>query len=247
MVHRSFPLPLLLLAAFLAGCGGDAAPPADAPDEAIPADEAQGVESRTGVRVAGVLMVGENTAEFRPCEGGAPLWLDGPLSADLVALHDELTPGVEPLEGIFLDVVADIGPPPATGPGTAYEGALIVDQVRRAAFEGWNCGDVDADLVVGAAGTEPFWRLEVGSEAAEFATPEGTRILEMQPIEQDPEGWVLQGTDPDAGNVFVSMITLPCRNAMSGAYSHLTVEVQMGERTLRGCGWLGPSADPDAA
>lgn len=246
-MHRAL-FPALIPALILAACGGDGAPDAGAPGaDALGVDAPVSVETRSAVRIAGILMVGENTAEFRPCEGGEPLWLDGPLTADLVSLHDELTPGVEPFEGIFLDVVADIDPPPASGPGTAYSGALIVELLRRAAFEGWNCGDVDPAVVVSAAGTEPFWRLQVREDGAEFATPEGTRALEMQPLEMDAEGWVLQGTDPQTGNVFVSLTERPCRNAMSGAYSHLAVEIQLGGEVLRGCGWLGAVADPDAA
>ena len=49
--------------------------------------------------------------EFQSCDGGAPLWLDGPLAIDLQELHAELAPGVEPFEGIFIDVVANDSDP----------------------------------------------------------------------------------------------------------------------------------------
>ena len=100
--------------------------------------------------------------------------------------------------------------------------------------------------MAGASGTEPFWSLRVTSQGAEFATPEGRRSLDVGVLEEDPEGWVVQGTDPDGGNVFVSLTPIPCRDAMSGAYSHLTAEVQLGGRILRGCAYLGPESDPDS-
>ncbi len=209
-------------------------------------DEASTPEFRGPERLAGILLIGENVVEFQPCDGSEPLWLDGPLAIDLQELHDELTPGVEPFEGIFLDVVANIGPPPAVGPGIDYGAAAIVLFLRRAALEGFNCGDVSDDLVVQASGTEPFWSLRVDTQGAEFATPEGRVALDLGPLRADEEGWLMQGSGPDGGNVFVSLVSMPCRNAMSGAFSHLTVEVQAGGRSYDGCAFLGPTSDPDA-
>lgn len=229
----------------IAACGGDEAPPLD---EAAPmAAEAETPEFRGPERIAGVLLIGENVVEFQPCDGSTPMWLDGPLALDLQELHAELTPGVEPFEGIFLDVVANVGPPPAVGSGTGYDAALIVLYLRRAALEGFNCGDVADDVVVQASGTEPFWSLRVTEQGAEFATPEGRSSLELGPLESDEEGWLLQGVGPDGRNVFVTLVAAPCRDAMSGAYSHLTAEVQAGGRTYEGCAFLGPISDPDAA
>lgn len=247
MTIRSRSLPrlvptLLLIAA--AGCGPDEAVPT--PDAQQPAQDVVEPELRGPIRTAGLLLVGEGIAEFQSCDGAAPLWLDGPLALDLLELHAELAPGVEPFEGIFIDVVANVGPPPAVGPGTAYEGALIVLFLRRAALEGWNCGDDDPAVVVGASGTEPFWALRATADGAELATPEGRMALELGDLTEDDEGWLMQGTTPDGGNVFVSLVAVPCRDAMSGAYSHLSAEVQAGGRSLRGCGWLGPASDPDA-
>lgn len=229
----------------VAACGGDEAAP---PPDAAPQEQDQiAPELRGPIRAAGLLLIGEGIVEFQSCDGGAPLWLDGPLALDLQELHYELAPGVEPFEGIFIDVVANVGPPPAVGPGTAYDGALIVLYLRRAALEGWDCGDVDPTVVVQASGTEPFWSLNVTTEGAEFATPQGRQAIEFGALTEDDEGWVMQGTGPDGGNVFVSLVALPCRDAMSGAYSHLSAEVQTGGQTFSGCGWLGLLSDPDAA
>ena len=229
----------------VAACSGDEAAPT--PDAAPAAQDQLAPELRGPIRAAGLLLIGEGIVEFQSCDGGAPLWLDGPLALDLQELHYELAPGVEPFEGIFIDVVANVGPPPAVGPGTAYDGALIVLYLRRAALEGWNCGDVDPTVIMQASGTEPFWSLNVTTEGAEFATPEGRLALDLGELAEDDEGWVVQGAGPDGGTVFVSFVPVPCRDAMSGAYSHLSAEVQAGGRTYRGCGWLGPVSDPDAA
>lgn len=242
--NRLWPL---LAAPLMVACGDRApeAAPADAPGAAETA-AAVAPESVDRVRIAGVLVVGENTREFRPCDGSEALWLDGPIVVDLVGLHGELAPGVEPFEGVFLDLVADIGPPPAVGPGTGYPASAIAHMLRRAAYEGWSCDDVDPALVVEARGTEPFWTLRVTETGGEYVTPEERTSLEFGPLAEDDEGWVIQGTGTEVGNVFVALTPVPCRNAMSGAYSHLEAVVEIGGRRLNGCAYLGPAHDPDA-
>jgi putative lipoprotein len=226
-------------------CGGDAPPESGAtPGADVSAEPEAVVLSR--VRVAGSLLVGENTQEFQPCAGGPAYWLDGPLTPDVLELHAELVPGVEPFESIFLDVVADLGPPPAVGPGTSYEGSILVQRLRRAAFEGWGCDDMTADLVVEASGTEPFWQLRITETEAVFQTPDTRVVLDMGELQSDFEGFIVQGTDPELGNVFLYLTEMVCRNAMSGALTHLGARLERGGRTLEGCGFLGPVGDPDA-
>ena len=227
-------------------CAGDSVPQdeAEGPGAAAPAEAEAPVLSR--VRITGGLLVGENIQEFQPCAGGPAYWLDGPLTPDVLELHAELAPGVEPFETIFLDVVADLGPPPAVGPGTTYEGSVLVQRLRRAAFEGWGCDDMAADLVVEASGTEPFWQLRITEADAVFTTPESSVALDMGELRSDFEGFLAQGSDPEVGNVFLTLTEVVCRNAMSGALTHLTARLERGGRVYEGCAFLGPSGDPDA-
>lgn len=234
------------IAGLLAACGGSDESAVDRlPDEAEMAPPT--VEFLASVRVTGVVMVGENLTEFLPCGEGPELWLNGPLALDLLDLHAEMTPGVEPFEGMFIDAVADIGPPPATGAGVAYPGALIVEHLRRAAYEGWNCGDIRSEIHLEASGTEPFWTLAVTEAGATFTTPDGgARPVELGELRMVPEGWAISGTEGERP-VEVRLEDLGCRNAMSGAYSHLTATVTIGGTELRGCGWFGEALDPHAA
>lgn len=235
----------LAFAGLLAGCGGAGdAPPEQAAGEADTARTT--VEFGSSLRMTGIVMVGEGLTEFLPCGDGPELWLDGPLALDILELHGEMTPGVEPFEGMFIDVVADIGPPPATGVGVGYPAALIVGQLRRAAYEGWNCGDIRSEVHLEASGTEPFWTLSMTEAGTTFTTPDGgARPLELGEVRMVPEGWAISGSD-GAGTVEVLLEDDGCRNAMSGAYSHLMATVTMGETVLRGCGWFGEALDPHA-
>lgn len=230
------------LAGFLGACGGgDAPPPGDSEVEAAgsPTDS---VEFETSVRKMGLVVVGPNFTEFAPCGEGPELLLDGPLALDILDLHAAMTPGVEPFEAMFIDVVADVGPPPATGSG--YPASLIVHELRRAAYEGWDCADTRADTHFEASGTEPFWTLAMTESATTFTTPDaGARPVELGELRMVPEGWAFSGSD-GIRSIEVLLEDGGCHNAMSGAYSHLVATVTLGEQTLVGCGWFGEALDP---
>jgi putative lipoprotein len=221
---------------------GDAPPDAPPAEEgaAPPAAEADDPLAGGGIqRVTGVILLGQDRQDFQACAGGPEYWVGGPALAGIYELHANLTPGQEPFESIFVDVLAAPGSPPSSGPGAGLAGRLDVLEVRRAAFEGWGCRDVDDDLVVEARGNEPFWLLEVTESAATFSTPEGDRSWRVDGPAPSPEGWRLTGTT-DAGGPFTLVLEVGgCVDSMSGAWSHLAARLEMGADVLDGCGFLG--------
>lgn len=237
---------LPVMAGLLAACGGgggDAPPGEGAASEMAPM---AGVEYLTAARITGIVMVGQGLTEFLPCGEGPELWLNGPLAIDIAELHGEMTPGVEFFEGMFIDVVGDIGPPPSVGAGSAYPASLIAKHLRRAAYEGWNCGDIRPEVQLEAWGTEPFWNLQLTDEGARYTTPDGgTRRVQLGEVRMVPEGWTVSGTaDELAVEVFLE--DFGCRDAMSGAYAHLSATVTIGGTEMQGCAWFGEALDPDA-
>ncbi len=230
----------LAVCAAAVGCGGGEPPTEDAPDTGAAEFPAAAGALEPGIqRVTGFVAIGQERRDFVPCAGGEPYWLDGPALPEILELHAVLTPGMEPVESIFLDLLAAPGSPPASGPGAGLAGRLDALEVRRAAFEGWGCREVDQTLVAEARGNEPFWRLEVTEAGATFATPEGERPFEAARPEPSPEGWRLTGTT-DAGEPFTLVLDLTgCVDSMSGAWSHVTARLELPDRVLEGCGVLG--------
>lgn len=235
----------LALAAVLTACGG-AEPGAEAGGAADEASQA-GAPPAAGAgalepgiqRVTGFVVIGQDRRDFQPCVGGGEYWLDGPALPEILDLHANLTPGMEPLESIFVDLLAAPGSPPESGPGAGLAGRLDALEVRRAAFEGWGCREVDRSLVVEARGNEPFWRLEVTEAASIFATPDGERAFTAGDPEPSPEGWRLTGTT-DLGEPFTLVLDLTgCVDSMSGAWSHVTARLELPGQVLEGCGVLG--------
>jgi uncharacterized membrane protein len=204
----------------------------------VPGEE--GAPADTGADVPGRFL-GILTMEGRPevflCQGGS-YPVDGPAFPDLVELHASLTPGVEPLEEIFVDVLGEL----REDGGGAWLDAL---EVRRAAYEGWGCRGEAERFLYQASGTEPFWSLTVEEASASWRTPEGVRRFVHEGPYRLPRGGVaLDGRDESGAAVLeVEFQDEPCRDAMSGAYSHLTVRVRMEGVELRGCGFQGPFAD----
>ena len=161
-----------------------------------------------------------------------------PEMLELAGLHAELAPGLEPIEGIFVDVLGEMRED-AQGPW------LNVIGLRRAALEGWGCDRDERSLVMEASGTEPFWTLTVEDSVASWRTPEGVKqFVHDGPFAMRWGGWELESrSGADEPELRAELYQQPCRNAMSGAWSHLSVEVVLAGRTFRGCGFLGPEAE----
>lgn len=221
----------------LAACGGDTSNGDEAMSEL--ADDTRPPPSLEPIRVTGFL-----TAEGDPvitiCGTGEERLVDGPAYLELLSLHAGLAPGVEPMEGVFVDVL-----------GTLDEGGrgpvLEALEVRRAAWEGGGCSGPEPDLAFRAQGTEPFWSLSVQEETLTWRTPDGERTLDHRgPYRSDRGDWLVDGTDGPAaaGSGVEPTLTArfyaePCQDAMSGAWFHLSAEVELDGREYRGCAYSG--------
>jgi putative lipoprotein len=90
-----------------------------------------------------------------------------------------------------------------------------------------------------ASGNEPGWTLEIGPEQSALVTDYGqTRHVFPTPVPTTDE--VARRTDYRAssdGTAIVIRITgEPCQDSMSGESFEVTVEIQLGDQTLYGCG-----------
>jgi putative lipoprotein len=249
------PTLTLALSLATAACGGGE-PRADLPGAG--ADTAAGQSADAGgsdiegplaaavdrpMRITGHVLIGTDRRDFQACAGGPEYWVDGPALPDLFELHEQITPGVEPYEAIFVDVLAEGRPAPASGAGAGLAGTIDVLEVRRAAFEGFGCRETEAGVVAAAGGNEPFWALQVRESGVTFSTPEGERSWSGAAPARSPEGWRIGGTT-DAGTPFTLTLEVGgCSDSMSGAWSHLSAVLVAAEQRWEGCGWLGPAGE----
>ncbi|HSM06263.1 MAG TPA: hypothetical protein VK858_16705 [Longimicrobiales bacterium] len=224
--------PILTLALLVgpAACG-DTPPPEDAEGE--PAGEAEArAAAADPAPITGYLTL-EGQPIITRCGTGEELPVDGPALPDLLDLHTSLAPGMEPMEGVFVDVLGTIRD---SGGGPEVD-AL---EVRRAAWEGGGCGDGGPPPVYSASGTEPFWSLTVTDETLTWSTPEGGTTMEHQgPYRMNLGGWQVDGTSAAGGELTARFYPEPCQNAMSGAWFHMRAGVELDGTSYEGCAWSG--------
>jgi uncharacterized membrane protein len=221
-----------------AACGGEAPGGGEATSRGE-ADAGPSLVSSEPERLTGYLTV-EDVPLLTLCGTGEEYTLDGPAYADLLDLHAVLAPGMEPMEGVFVDVL---------GARSEGERGPVVEvlEVRRAAWEGGGCSDAEPGLAFRAQGTEPFWSLSVLEDTLTWRTPEGQRTLAHRgPYRSDRGDWLVDGTPgPTVAGSGVTPVLMarfypePCRDAMSGAWFHMSAEVQLDGREYRGCAFAG--------
>ncbi|MEJ2539458.1 MAG: hypothetical protein P8188_05740 [Gemmatimonadota bacterium] len=218
---------LAVVLPLLASCGeGDSSSGEDPRARSTPEDVA------APVRVSGYLTL-EGEPTLARCESGEELAVGGPALPDLLELYTALAPGMEPMEGVFVDVL-----------GGLRNGELDALEVRRAAWEGGGCGDEPEELIFEARGTEPFWTLQVLGGRATWRTPEDQQTFEHQgPYRMDRGGWQVDGVSGSGAPLLARFYDEPCRDAMSGAWFHMTAEVELEGREYGGCAYAGGSTE----
>lgn len=176
-----------------------------------------------------------------PCsDGETDLRLErGPEVLDLIGIHEELVPGDFPVETIFVDL---FGEAIQDGRDTSFE----VIEVYRAGFEDWGCTWVplESPLRFAASGTEPGWTLHVGADSTvTLSRVEGTREGDVTLLEGSrAAGWEVSG-EIEGEAWTLELFEEPCRNAMSGGYSHLVASLTLGGETWTGCGFIGDAEE----
>lgn len=229
-------LAAMVMASLLApGCGGDAPGAGEdrAGEPAAVESEMEAGAASEPTRYTGAMILDGNP-ELVLCDTREVLPLDGPALPDLLELHVGFAPGQEPMEGVFVDILAER----REGESGPWLDAL---EVRRAAWEGWGCRDAVGTAYFQATGTEPFWALTVDEGTLHWQTPEGSQqFVHDGPVRMPRGGWEVEGRGEASGaTIRVEFHSEPCRNAMSGAWSHLETQVTLNGTVFRGCGFMG--------
>lgn len=90
-----------------------------------------------------------------------------------------------------------------------------------------------------ATGNEPGWTLEIGPETTVLLTDYGETRYEFRTPEPrvDSEGRrTTYSTRDDGVQIVIRILGEPCHDSMSGEAFESTVEIQVGEQRLMGCG-----------
>ncbi len=187
-------------------------------------------------RVLGLLTAGE-VVDFESCDGEA-MSIDGPVLPDLISMHAGMTPGSEPFEAVFIDVLGTV----EEGPDGPHLDAV---ELRRVAYEGGGCDRDDRTVFFRGSGSEPVWSIVIGEDGIDWSSEEGRRNFTSNGLYDGPRGeWMFDALDAAEATVLtVSIVQTPCADPMSGAWSHLTMEVRSADARYEGCAYLSPEAE----
>lgn len=161
--------------------------------------------------------------------------VSAPVVLDLVEIHAELVPALAPVESIFVDMLGE-------AIEERGEVSFEVLEVYRAGWEDWGCTwqPLVEGLRFAASGTEPDWTLHVATDSTvRLSRIEGMVEGRATTVEGSlAAGWTVSGT-VGGSDFSLELEPVPCQNAMSGGWSHLTARATLAGAAREGCGFAG--------
>ncbi len=197
---------------------------------------------QTGTLLKGHAVFGHEVRTIQPCGENDAVWaIDS--TRLLWDLHQELAPGLEPYEEVFVAVQGISGEPPSDGFGADYAGSFYVERVLYAAGEGWGCNLDLSRFQFRLAGNEPFWTLVLTDSTAELSRMDapGQAWSELE-AEATHGGFRYVGGSGGSGPLEVSISEEPCHDVMSGAYHAYSASVAVNGELLTGCAIRGTAS-----
>ncbi len=159
---------------------------------------------------------------------------ESPEVISLIEMHQEMTPGVEPIEYIFVDLLV-------VGIEEGNDARLDVREVYRAGIEGMACPDPDEPAsasLFSLQGNEPFWGIEIRRDSLTLTRMgEAPVTVAHQGITGSAgAGWSIRAETPTA-ELAIELLNDGCRDSMAGGFFELAVTVTWGDESWTGCGW----------
>jgi uncharacterized membrane protein len=199
-------------------------------------EQTEGTETAPGLQtIRGHYVFGHEIRTFRPCGQDEELWVFD-RSNLLKELHEEMAPETVPYAEIFVVATGRIGPPVDEGFGAEFPGAVTVEDVIYATFEGFDCGFDWSRFFYRAQGNEPSWMLEVFEAEMRLTRPGYPDLVWADTKESRSEGTVTFHAAGGGDHPPVELVIelAPSRDTMSGAYYGLSARLVLGDQTLKG-------------
>ncbi|WP_312514134.1 COG3650 family protein [Stutzerimonas nitrititolerans] len=214
---RRHPTLLLLLIPLFAGCQSlgwkDEAP------------------QRPTERLQGQLTVIDGQLAFRSCQGERRLRLVDSIDSGL--LDDALALGSDTGTPLFTDVRGVLQ-------RQNNEDRMELTRLYRVQAEGHGC---DAQgfrqLLLAAHGNEPGWSLRVTREGMLLERMDHSPLALPYLEEQLPGGQTHFSSEANGQQIGLWVAPQRCVDDASGAVSHLTAELRLGDGVFRGCAYYG--------
>ncbi|WP_044871631.1 membrane protein [Pseudomonas sp. LFM046] len=190
------------------------------------------------VRLQGQLSVDAGQVMFSPCgEKRRFALVDSGATGLLPEAANLSADGPGPL---FADVRASMGP--STLPGV--DGQLDLHTLYRLQREGHGCTDLNFKrLLLQANGHEPDWSLNVSGKGLVLDRPGQPSLALPYVEEQLPEGRFNLSSEANGQRLELWVAPQRCVDSMSGAVQHLSAELRLDGKPMRGCASFGGARD----
>ncbi|MEG1041833.1 MAG: hypothetical protein RSE94_18120, partial [Pseudomonas sp.] len=137
---------------------------------------------------------------------------------------------------------ADVGGNLSTSQNAGNDGQLNVQRLYRVEHSNSACSDPNFKrLTLRAHGNEPDWDLKASGKGMVLTRPGVPELAVPFLEEQLPDGRYNLSTEANGQRVDLWVAPQRCVDSMSGAVSHLSAELRVDGKTMRGCAYYGGS------
>lgn len=196
---------------------------------------------KTSVSTAGMTRLqGELKAEggkllFQPCEEHRRFVIQD--SGNTSLLQEAATLASKP-GALFADVRGTL----STSTGNGNDGQFNVHQLYRVERSNSACSDPNFKrLTLRASGHEPDWSVKVSGKGMVLDRPQEASLALPYLEEQLPDGRFNLSSEANGQRVELWVAPQRCVDSATGAVQHLSAELRINGKTLRGCGYYGGS------
>ena len=242
----------VLVAAFLAACGGDSA------EVRAPAAEEATLPGAVADTLEGLLWVSEDGLTFQACGSGQESWVIESPGADLRDAADGLS--VDVGAAMFARLVGGVVDPPDAGPGSGHTSAIAVRQWVYLAEDTSSCpvwdlertdgGEVTSEgegmpvlppgVTLRALGNEPFWHVDVSPTSVRVGRL-GFDDLEFPTTSLVSENRARSWSGEADGHRFQLVVEQEeCSDTMVDRTYPFTARLTLDEQELIGCALEAP-------
>lgn len=194
---------------------------------------------KTSVSTAGMTRLqGELKAEggkllFQPCGESRRFVVQD--SGNTSLLQEAATLASEP-GALFADVRGTLSS------NSGNDGQFNVHQLYRVERSNSACSDPNFKrLTLRASGHEPEWNVKVSGKGMVLDRPQEASLALPYLEEQLPDGRFNLSSEANGQRVELWVAPQRCVDSMTGAVQHLSAELRINGKTLRGCGYYGGS------
>lgn len=194
---------------------------------------------KTSVSTAGMTRLqGELKAEggkllFQPCGESRRFVVQD--SGNTSLLQEAATLASEP-GALFADVRGTLSS------NSGNDGQFNVHQLYRVERSNSACSDPNFKrLTLRASGHEPEWNVKVSGKGMVLDRPQEASLALPYLEEQLPDGRFNLSSEANGQRVELWVAPQRCVDSMTGAVQHLSAELRINGKTLRGCSYYGGS------